>query len=72
MDSSAESRNLWCDDDTRDVLLFGISDGIPGSAALTCIDCDHPPGVIYHPFIAALVRGIRKHFADTSHQISLL
>lgn len=55
MDSSAHSPYLRCDDNTRNVLLFGISDGISGSAALTRIGRDHPSGVIYHPFIAALV-----------------
>ena len=71
MDSSAHSPYLRCDDNTWNVLLFGISDGISGSAALTCIDCDYPPGVIHHPFIAALVCGIGKLLTNTAHQISV-
>ena len=69
MDSSAESPYLWCDDNTRNVLLFGISDGISGSTTLTRIDRDHPSGVIYHPFIAALVCGIGELLTNTAHQI---
>ena len=71
MDSSAHSPYLRCDDNTRNVLLFGISDGISGSAALTRIDRDHPSGVIYHPFIAALVCGIGELLTNTAHQICL-
>ena len=69
MDSSAHSPYLRCDDNTRNVLLFGISDGISGSAALTRIGRDHPSGVIYHPFIAALVCGIGELLTNTAHQI---
>ena len=69
MDSSAHSPYLRCDDNTRNVLLFGISDGISGSAALTRIDRDHPSGVIYHPFIAALVCRIGELLTNTVHHI---
>ena len=69
MDSSAESPYLWCDDNPRNVLLFGISDSISGSAALTRIDRNHPSRVIHHPFIAALVCGIGELLTNTAHQI---